>query len=109
MNEDRRICACKAEKSIDESPFTWSMVIVKVNFDGEGDLVPGRGEPALVEGADPFCERMGVDCGGEATLRSTRHEPIASLVYRQKIGRMEEVDSFRERGERDTKAFPMKE
>lgn len=65
------------------------------------------GEDALVETLDPL--RL---LGGGVTLAiliSTLQEPMASAVYRQKMGTVEVDESRLERGASDTRAFPIKE
>ena len=69
--------------------------------------VPGAGEDDRVEAADPFR-----NLGGKTTLRtfmSMRHDPMASAVYRQKIGTVDEEGSRRDRETREMSALPMNE
>lgn len=44
-----------------------------------------------------------------ATLMSIRQEPIASAVYRQKMGAVQVDEKRRDNGASETIAFPMKE
>ena len=72
-----------------------------------GGTVPGEGEDARVELAEELA------CLGDNTtfaiFNSTLHEPIASAVYRQKIGTMDVEESRRARGANETKALPINE
>ena len=43
------------------------------------------------------------------TRISIRHDPIASDVYRQRIGAVQEEDSFRDKGPREMRALPINE
>ena len=63
------------------------------------------GEEARVEVVEPFFDGLTT----LTTRRSTRQEPIASAVYRQKMGSVTVEDRLLDRGARDTRAFPMKE
>lgn len=65
---------------------------------GEDDRLWTADPPGDLTGGSTFC-----------TLMSTLHDPIASAVYRQKIGSVAVVDSFLERQASETRAFPMKE
>ena len=72
-----------------------------------GGTVTGTGEDARVEVLEAF------GCfDGTTTLAiftSMRHEPMASAVYLQKIGTMEEHVNRRDNGASDRSALPMKE
>ena len=72
-----------------------------------GGTVPGDGEDARDDGNDPL--RYLEDRTTLTILMSTRHEPIASAVYRQKIGTVEVEDNRRDKVASEIKAFPMKE
>ena len=69
--------------------------------------MPGTGDDDRVEVVEVLA------CLGERTtfaiLISTRQDPIASAVYLQKIGTVDEDDSRRERGANDKRAVPMNE
>jgi hypothetical protein len=43
------------------------------------------------------------------SLSSMRHEPMASAVYLQNTGAVQVEDKRRQRGARETRAFPMNE
>ena len=66
----------------------------------------GIGEEARVDGPDPLSLVGRVVF---MTFNSIRQEPIASAVYLQKIGAIQVDDILRDKGARETKAFPMKE
>jgi len=66
------------------------------------------GDDGRVDAADPLALRLG-GMMTLTTLRSTRHEPIASAVYLQKIGTVDVEGNLRESGAREIKALPMKE
>ena len=72
-----------------------------------GGTVPGTGDEDRVEVLEELA------CLGDkmtlAILISMRHEPIASAVYRQKIGMTDEDDRRRDRGASGTSALPMNE
>lgn len=74
---------------------------------GTGRIAPGAGEEARVDAAEPFKYLAGM--ATLTILMSTRHDPIASAVYRQKIGTVDEEERRRESGARDRSALPMKE
>ena len=69
--------------------------------------MPGTGEDARVDEDDPL--RCLEDKTTLTILMSTRHDPIASAVYRQKIGTVEVEDSRRDKVASDINAFPMNE
>lgn len=104
--EDSRTWRCMPEKSWEDRPLTESMVMKNINL-LPGRTVPGTGDDDRVDEVELF------RCLAESTtltiFMSTRQEPIASDVYRQKIGTVEVEDSRRARGARDIKAFPIKE
>lgn len=104
--EERRTWRWTPEKSCDESPLMESTVKKKPNL-VPGGTCPGTGEEERVEEDDPFkylAERTTF-----TTLMSTRHEPMASAVYRQKIGTVDVDDNLRESGASEIRAFPIKE
>ena len=70
-------------------------------------MVFGAGDEDRVDTLDPLVRRVG---GVTLTiLMSTRHEPIASAVYRQNIGTVEDDDIRRARGVKEIRALPMNE
>lgn len=92
---------------MEESPLMLSMVRKKVSLKDPAGLAPGRGDDDRVEGAEPLGE---LPAGrGMATFISIRHEPMASAVYRQKMGNVDVDETFRPSGASDTSALPMKE
>lgn len=106
-NDDSRICIWIAAKSWEDSPLTESTVKKNEILLPVGK-VPGMGDDGLVDAADPLALRF----GGNTTLttfRSTRQDPMASAVYRQKIGMVEVDDNRRDKGARETRALPIKE
>lgn len=105
-NEESRTWRWTAENSWEDNPLTESTVREKLTL-LPGGIVPGTGEDERVEADEPLA------CLEDNTtfkiLMSTRHDPIASAVYRQNIGTVEVDESRRERVARDIKAFPMNE
>lgn len=82
------------------------MVKKKLSF-VPGGMVPGTGEEARVDADDALAY---LDASIALTsLISMRHEPIASAVYLQKMGTVDDDDSRRERGAREIRALPIKE
>jgi hypothetical protein len=94
------------EKSLDPNPFTWSTLTTKLTLLPGCKAVP-IGEDALVEVVDPLDFLTGTVTF--ATLTSTRHDPIASEVYRQNMGTVEVAESLLESGANEINAFPIKE
>ena len=68
---------------------------------------PLIGDDARVEAADPLPRFGGMVT--TPTLISTRQDPIASEVYRQKIGTVEVADNRLDNGAREMRAFPINE
>jgi hypothetical protein len=108
--EERRAWRWTVEKSYDDRPLTESMARLKLSL-LPGGSITGAGEdervPARVDGVDPF--RYLGETTTFTTLISTRHEPIASAVYRQKMGTVLLELSLLESGARLTRAFPINE
>jgi hypothetical protein len=85
---------------------TESTVRKKLSLQPVG-TAPGTGEDERVEVVE-----FGVCLGVIVTLTilmSTRQDPIASAVYRQKIGTTEAEESRRDKGASEIRAFPTKE
>jgi len=79
------------------------MVKKKLSLLPEG-IAPGMGEEGRVDGVDLLeCLSDNITL---TILMSTRHEPMASAVYRQNIGT---VESRRDSGASDINEFPTKE
>ena len=72
-----------------------------------GGTEPGAGEPDRVEGEEPFRYLDGTTTF--MILMSMRQDPMASAVYRQKIGTVLVDDSLRDSGASEMRAFPMNE
>lgn len=66
----------------------------------------GSGDEGLAEVTDPVAWRVG---GVTVVMRiSMRQDPMASAVYREKIGTTKVDGSRRHSGARDMRAFPIK-
>ena len=105
--EDSRAWRCTAEKSWDERPLTESTVRKKLSLLPEGIKVTvGAGDEARVEVLEPPTR---LPAWVTLTiLMSTRHDPIASAVYRQNMGIVDDEDNLRDSGANDTSALPTK-
>jgi len=105
-NDDSRTWRWTAENSCDDKPLTESMVKKKLSLLPEG-IAPGMGEEGRVDGVDLLeCLSDNITL---TILMSTRHEPMASAVYRQNIGTVEVDESRRDSGASDINEFPTKE
>jgi hypothetical protein len=81
-----------------------SMVRKKVILLPDG-MAHGAGDAGRVDTGVPCFDA----CNTLEILMSTRHEPIASAVYRQNIGTTDVEDSLRDSGASDKRALPMNE
>ena len=70
-------------------------------------IAEGIGDEALIGGPEPLTSLDGVTTF--TTFSSMRHDPIASAVYLQKIGAIQVDDIRRDRGAKETIAFPINE
>jgi hypothetical protein len=82
------------------------METVNRSFDPEGSALGIGEDERLVEVEPPNDFNGWVTV---ATLISIRHDPIASAVYRQKIGAVLVDEKRRDKGARETIAFPINE
>jgi hypothetical protein len=104
--DDNRTWRWTAENSCDDRPLTESTVKKKLSLLPDG-IDPGIGEEERVDAADLLvCLSDNITL---IILMSTRHEPMASAVYRQNIGTVEVDESRRDSGASDSNELPMKE
>lgn len=102
--DDKRSCRCSAEKSCEDKPLIESTVRKKLIL-LPGVMADRAGDVGWVDAGAPCFDA----CKTLEILISTRHDPIASAVYRQNIGTTDVDDIRRDRGASDKRALPMNE